>query len=559
MLRALVTLICTFSLLILVAIIGLVVFVNPNDLKPQISQAVSKYTGRQLQLGGDIEWSLFPWLGLQLNDAKVSNTPGFGGKPFAEIQKLDIQVRLLPLLHKQLEVGKLHAKGLTLYLVKNAQGQANWEKIHTATPPTAVATSSSSDTLPNYLKPLSFGVAGLDIQDGQIFFDDQQKNKHVEISQLQLKSANLTINKSSPFSVKFNLKSNAPKLNAAVKLSTNITLNTDEKTLVLDKLNFDTLLKDPTYPKGELPVSLLGDVTLNLNDQTVASDKFIATIVQNKFVGHIKGQNLLSNPSLSGVLTTEQFKADKFSIQQVQLPFEFKNNTLTLNSITGKLYQGNYKGNATINLTTSTPQLATQGQLTQINTQSLFEQFNNKSQIQLVGLANVNFNLTTQGSDENTLIKNLQGQGQFNLDDGAIKGINLSYWVAMGKALLKHETSPTSDTSDTPFNKFLGSFTINKGILANNDLNVISGRLRIGGKGSVDLPQQLINYELNAQPILSDGSPDGIAIPIKITGQFHNIHVAPILDKLSIDIVKEKLKGKLQDQLKKLDLKKLFQ
>ena len=101
-LRIFITLVGAIILLGLVALIGLVVFVNPNDLKPQINQAVTKFTGRQLLLGGDIKWSIFPWLGLQLNDAKLSNNPGFGDNPFAQIKKLDIQVRLLPLLHKQL-------------------------------------------------------------------------------------------------------------------------------------------------------------------------------------------------------------------------------------------------------------------------------------------------------------------------------------------------------------------------------------------------------------------------------------------------------------------------
>ncbi|MDQ8039257.1 MAG: AsmA family protein [Rickettsiella sp.] len=555
-LRVLLTLIGTCILLVLVAVIGLVVFVNPNDLKPQISQAVSKYTGRQLQLGGNIEWSLFPWLGLQLNDAKLSNTPGFGNKPFAEIQKLDIQVRLLPLFHKQLEVGKLHINGLALHLVKNLQGQTNWQITPSAT---SEIPQTTTDTISNNLRPLSFGVAGLEIQNGQIFFDDLQKNKHYEISQLQLKSNDLTVNKSSPFFVKFNLKSNTPKLEAAVKMSSDITLNSDGKTLVLNKINFDTLLKDPAYPKGILPIALQGDANFNLNDQSFAADKFIAVINQNKLIGNIKGQNIFSNPSFKGTVITQQLKAGQLTIQQIQLPFQFKNNILSLIPITGKLYQGNYQGNATINFTALTPLIVAQGQLTQLNTQALFQEFNNKSQIQLAGLANVTFKLTTQGGDENTLLKNLHGQGQFNLDNGTIKGINLSYWVAMGKALLKHEPRPTSTTSDTPFNKFMGSFTIDKGIMVNNDLNVISGRLRINGLGSVNLPQQQINYEINAQPILSDGSPDGIAIPIKISGQFNNIHIIPVLDKLSIDIVKEKLKGKLQEQLKKLDLKKLFQ
>ena len=66
------------------------VFVNPKHLKPQTSHAVTKFTGRQLQLEGNIQWSIFPWLGLQLNEAKLANSPGFGNNPFAQIKKLDI-------------------------------------------------------------------------------------------------------------------------------------------------------------------------------------------------------------------------------------------------------------------------------------------------------------------------------------------------------------------------------------------------------------------------------------------------------------------------------------
>ena len=58
-LRIFITLVGAIILLGLVALIGLVVFVNPNDLKPQINQAVTKFTGRQLLLGGDIKWSIF--------------------------------------------------------------------------------------------------------------------------------------------------------------------------------------------------------------------------------------------------------------------------------------------------------------------------------------------------------------------------------------------------------------------------------------------------------------------------------------------------------------------
>lgn len=554
-LRIFITFIGAIILLGLVSLIGLVVFVNPNDLKPQISQAVTKFTGRQLQLGGDIQWSIFPWLGLQLNDAKLTNSPGFGNNPFAQIKKLDIQVRLLPLLHKQLEIGKLQIHGLTLYLIKNAKGQVNWEGPPTSSQKTS---SNSENNLSDNLKPLGFIVTGLDIRDGHIIYIDQQKNKHVEVTGLQLKSANLAINKSSSFDIQFNLNTNSPIINATVKLRSYITLSADRKNIEFNNLNLNTLLKGPNYPKGELPLSLKGHFKLDLNKQDIIADQLVAIINQIKLTGQVTGQHILNNPSFAGSLNSPQIKTGQLTFQQIHLGFQFSNNLLALNPINAQFYQGNYQGKATVNLNPKVPFITAQNQFNQINTALLFQDLINKSQIQLAGLASFNLNLSTSGNTIDGLIRNLNGQGRFNLDQGALKGINLSYWIALGKALLKHEITPKSTGPDTPFDKFNGSFNINQGIVSNNDLIISSGRLRVNGKGLLNLPLQQINYELQAQPILSDGSPEGIAIPIRISGSLQHISISPILDQLSVDIIKEKLKGKLGDTLKKLDLNKLF-
>lgn len=551
--RIFITFIGAIILLGLVSLIGLVVFVNPNDLKPQISQAVTKFTGRQLQLGGDIQWSIFPWLGLQLNNVKLTNNPGFGHDPFAQIKKLDIQVRLVPLLHKQLEIGKLQIHGLSLYLIKNAKGQANWEGPLSSSPKT-----NSESNLTDNLKPLGFIITGLDIRDGHIIYSDQQKNKHIEITELQLKSANLAINKSSPFDIQFNLNSNSPVINAAVKLRSSITLSTNRKNVDFNNLNLNMFLKGPSYPKGELPISLKSHIDIDLNKQVITVDQLIAFINQIKLTGHITGQQILNNPNFAGTLFSNQIKTGNLAFQQIHLDFQFKNNLLTLKPINAKFYQGNYQGNASINLNSKLPQIVAQNQFNQINTALLFQDLINKSQVQLAGLATLNLNISTAGDSTDLLVRNLNGQGRFNLDQGALKGINLSYWIALGKALLKHEVTPKSTGPDTPFDKFNGSFNINQGIVSNNDLIISSGRLRVNGKGVLNLPLQQINYELQAQPILADGSPEGIAIPIRISGPLQHLSISPILDQLSVDIIKEKLKGKLGDTLKKLNLNKLF-
>ncbi|EDP45974.1 AsmA family protein [Rickettsiella grylli] len=553
--RIVLMLISAVILLGLVSLIGLVVFVNPNDLKPQISQAVTQFTGRQLHLDGNIQWSIFPWLGLQLNDASLANSPGFGRNPLAQIKKLDIQVRLLPLFHKQLEIGKLQLNGLALYLVKNAQGHVNWEGPWSSSSKT---TPTHPDSHPlEHLKPLGFIVAGLGIRNGHIIYADQQKNKRYEITHLQLKSTHLAVNKRSPVDIQFNLNTNA-SMKAAVKLRSTLLWRADDNQLELNPFHLNTFLQDARTPKKELPFSLKGNIFIDLNKQTLNADKLMAFINHTPLTGHILGQNFLNNPYFTGSFTSPHMNVGRFVFKKMQLGFQFKDNLLTLKPIQGQFYQGHYQGDATINFNSKNPFITAQSQFNQINTASLFRDLTNMSQIQLAGLASLNFTLTTQGNTAESFIKNLNGQGQFNIDHGALKGINVSYWISFGKALLRHQVAPKKMNAETPFDQFNGRFTIVQGILNNPDLVIRSGRLRVHGKGVLNLPQQHIDYELMAQPLLADGSPEGVAIPIRISGPLQQVVISPILDQLSVGIIKEKLKGKLENTLKKLDLNKLF-
>ena len=133
--------------LIVALLIAVTVFVNPNDYKGRIIVAVRQSTGRQLELPGDIKLAVFPWIALQIGPASLGNPPGFGPEPFAQLQHAALRVRLLPLLRKQLRIGRIEIDGLDMRLRKNAAGEGNWQ-LTTSSPSSAPQSgSSSSETL----------------------------------------------------------------------------------------------------------------------------------------------------------------------------------------------------------------------------------------------------------------------------------------------------------------------------------------------------------------------------------------------------------------------------
>src|SRR5579872_3172977 len=110
-----------------VALIVVWLTVNPNNYKGRIAAAVKDSTGRDLKLEGDVKLSVFPWVALELGPASLGNPPGFGDEPFLSLTHASVRVKLLPLLRKRLEVGRIEVDGLDLRLRKNAQGRGNWQ------------------------------------------------------------------------------------------------------------------------------------------------------------------------------------------------------------------------------------------------------------------------------------------------------------------------------------------------------------------------------------------------------------------------------------------------
>ena len=126
-------------LLLLIVAAGFVLthFFDPNDYKDEIRQLARDKAHLELNLKGDIGWSLFPWLGLELHDTSVATLQA-PDQPFADAQLLAMSVRVLPLLRKEVQMSDIRVEGLTLTLNKDKNGVGNWESTASPSrPPTA--------------------------------------------------------------------------------------------------------------------------------------------------------------------------------------------------------------------------------------------------------------------------------------------------------------------------------------------------------------------------------------------------------------------------------------
>ena len=68
-------------------------FIDPNDYKQDIAQLVHDKSGLILSIDGPIGWSIFPWVGLSLEDVTVK---GDNDSKLAHLVQAAVSVKLLP-------------------------------------------------------------------------------------------------------------------------------------------------------------------------------------------------------------------------------------------------------------------------------------------------------------------------------------------------------------------------------------------------------------------------------------------------------------------------------
>ena len=156
---------------------------NPNELKPRIIAAVKQATGRDLVLKGDVGLKLSLWPTVEVSGASLSNAPGFVPPEMATLRKLDLQLAVLPLLRRRIEINRLILIEPDVHLQTNAQGKSNWEFI-----PQTTSTEPAQEHSSKASAPTRLSVAAVKVMDGVISYRDDRTGRTTTLNVQQFTS-----------------------------------------------------------------------------------------------------------------------------------------------------------------------------------------------------------------------------------------------------------------------------------------------------------------------------------------------------------------------------------
>ena len=307
--------------IVVVAVIVLPMVVDPNDYKEEIAATVEKQTGRTLSIEGDLSLSVFPWLGLDIGPTQISNAAGFEEPYMARMEAVQVRVKLLPLLSKQLEVDTLRLSGLRLNLGKDQQGQSNWaditarlEKEGKPEQQTDGGGTAGGDSTARPLDRLAIG--GIEVSDAQLRWDDRSTDSRYEINALSFTTGAIEPGEAFKLELRFEVAATQPPVNGRIELGGDILIadGLDAVSVTAGTLGLD--LTGEGVPGGALEATLMTDVRLDLAAQTLSLPDIKIASKGLNIHGNVDGVEISGDaPRFNGTLNIAGFSPRKLLIE----------------------------------------------------------------------------------------------------------------------------------------------------------------------------------------------------------------------------------------------------
>jgi len=267
----------------------------------------------------------------------------------------------------------------------------------------------------------------------------------------------------------------------------------------------------------------------------------------------------LRNLRANGTLKIGSLKANNVKGSNVRLAVKANGGRVDLDPVTADFYQGKLASAITINAAPATPTFAVRHRFNGISVGPLVKDLADSDILE--GRGDIALDVTSRGNTVSMLKKTLDGTAALKLADGALKGIDIAGSIRDAKAklgALRGEQTQAADSKQrTDFSELTATFRIANGVARNNDLDMKSPLLRVGGEGEINIGADSLNYLVKASIVgtgKGQGGRDvedlrGVTVPVRVSGPLAAPSYKLDFGSTVKDAAKQELKSRLLERL----------
>ena len=524
-------------LIILISILGIggliswyaVSSINTAALTKFLSSTVKESTGRDLTIAGPVSLTFFPSIGLKAEQVSLSNAPWASNSQMLSLKQVELDIKLLPLFAKRVEIGSISVHGLVLHLQSNKAGQDNWDlsppsiapidpkdavnvKNSGSTNPSPSATQSSSDES-NFV-----AITSINISDARISYQDA--NNSVQLISVPQFSIEGSGSKTSVLldlqyeNYKLGLKGKTSALRQAIidwdqspvdlKLDFNLSLN--GKALDIE----GQIHKNPNkLPQFDIKVSSKSFDLIPLAAATAASASTNAkTPVAPK---KSQGKYFFSDqplpfdliPEASGKVTlniAELNVPDQAPFKNLQASLLFKGDVLEVNGVSFDLGKGQAQAQGVISqFDSANPLVSMKGMAQGFTLEQILASTDSNAKVS-GGNTQIAFNLSGKGKSLHQLAASSNGSMQLSINNATLDSKLLNKGGDFVITVLDAVNPMRKKTNQSIVECAVAYLPFTNGLISlKNSVGVETDRLDIALSGNINLNTEAMNIKIDPQ------------------------------------------------------------
>jgi uncharacterized protein involved in outer membrane biogenesis len=499
---------------------------------------VREATGRELTIAGPVRLGFFPKIAVSAEQVSLSNAAWAKNPQMASLEKVALEISLLPLLSGRIEVNSIQLAGLTLNLETNAKGDGNWRMEGIASPDGTTASPSTGGAQANTKKSASdtdaadrnvvlienlnltnaqihyqpsgaalssYGISRLSLQksgsDTVISADVKQdtlaiviKGKMTSIREVLRSMGTEAIDVHFDFEVALGGKPTQLKGTAALNPSkpTQFDLSFKAGELDLSVLPAFTSPSSPTKP------------TSAASSANTAATKVLNTIVQPSQAPTRAAERFFSDtplpldylPNGSGTLNVDIAQLvlpSKVVLKKVAMLVRLSPQQIDVPKAGFQLGNGQFDGSARVANTQSSPSWAFKGQASGFTLEQLLASTDSRDKVS-GGDMRAAFNFTSSGMSPHQIASGLNGQSQITIGSARLASSFMNEGGDVFITLFDAINPMRKKSNQTSLECAVAYLPVKNGVVTVRDsIGVETDRLNIVLTGSVNLNSEQIN------------------------------------------------------------------
>lgn len=450
--------------LVIVVILFLPVLLDLNRYRDRYLPVLEQVLHRPVDVQ-DVRLTLFPKLGVRVQDLTIGDDPAFSPKSFVTVPSAEVEIQWLPLLRRHMQVEHVRLQDPTVYVIRTPDGLLNMATI--GKDPALQLPEKTGLNLATALKPLfgMFAVERFSLTGGSLQYEDRSKepSRSYHLEQLELVTNSVQLGQTAtlhmkgmvtPYQLPLEMNGRFGPLQSTLDLpmidltgSVGKVGGTAQGKVIDGKLELDVQI--PEVSTDDMPVNVALDNPLvfsrfqahlmaplipewPLKPSTgVRIHPLTVDLQMGGATVHLSGQGSPGRLNLSGeapTLSSEDFPwalsvQRSFSLQQIRFETVIQGTRVDLVSFKAQAFRGNLEAHGRWDGTPTVPLLSLQGKFTNFAVESIMQALR-PSSLRLTGKGELHWSVMGAARSPSGQT-NMTGPVRLIIRDGQLVGFDV--------------------------------------------------------------------------------------------------------------------------------------